>query len=484
MNLKNPNLFRQQCYIDGNWIDADSQQVLNVYNPVDNSLLGTVPKLEVVETQRAINAANQAWSAWRHKTAKERAQILRRWYELVLEHHEDLARIMTLEQGKPITESRNEISYGASFIEWFAEEAKRAYGDIIPATVTDQRILVLKQPIGVVAAITPWNFPSAMITRKCAPALAAGCTVVIKVSSETPFSGLALAELATQAGIPAGVFNVITGSAQAIGAELANNPLVRKLSFTGSTAVGKQLMQQCVSTVKKLSLELGGNAPFIVFDDADIDAAVDGAIAAKFRNMGQTCVCANRIYVHDTLYKTFAEKFTYAVKNLKVGNGLLEDIHQGPLINAAAMTKVEKHITDAVVKGAKISCGGKRHRLGNNYYEPTVLTDVNDEMLIAKEETFGPVAALFKFQSEAEVIARANATEFGLAAYFYGRDIGRIWRVAEGLEYGIVGINTGIISNEVAPFGGIKESGIGREGSKYGLEEYLEIKYLCLGGVN
>jgi succinate-semialdehyde dehydrogenase/glutarate-semialdehyde dehydrogenase len=444
-------------------------------------VIGSVPKLGTEETRRAIVAANHAWSSWRAKTAKERAQLLRRWYELILENKEDLAQIMTIEQGKPITESRSEINYGAAFIEWFAEEGKRAYGDVIPATVEGQHLVVIKQPIGVVAAITPWNFPNAMITRKCAPALAAGCTVVVKASSETPYSALALAVLAERAGIPAGVFNVITGPAQIIGQELTANPLVRKLSFTGSTAVGKLLMRQCADTVKKVSLELGGNAPFIVFDDADLDAAVAGAMASKFRNTGQTCVCANRIFVQDKVYASFTEKLLQVVKKLKIGNGLQEDVQQGPLINMAAVEKVEKHIADALSKGAKLVCGGQRNKLGGTFFDPTILTEVTANMLVAHEETFGPLAPLFRFKEDADVIAMANATEFGLASYFYARDIARVWRVAEDLEYGMVGINTGIVSNEVAPFGGVKESGIGREGSKYGLEEYLEIKYLCMG---
>lgn len=481
MQLQNTKLFRQQCYINGAWVDADSKETMAVNNPFDNSKVGTVPKLGVAETRRAIEAADKAWPVWRVKTAKERAQILRRWYDLIMENKEDLARLMTIEQGKPIVESRNEINYGAAFIEWFGEEAKRAYGDIIPPTVEGQHLLVIKQPVGVVAAITPWNFPHAMITRKCAPALAAGCTLVVKAPSATPFSALALAELATQAGIPAGVFNVITGSADVIGSELTTNPLVCKLAFTGSTEVGKLLMQQCASTVKKISLELGGNAPFIVFNDADLDAAVAGVIASKFRNTGQTCVCANRILVQADIYTAFAEKLVQAVQKLKVGNGLQEEVQQGPLINSAAVEKVTKHIEDARNKGAKIMLGGKPHALGSTFFEPTVLTDVTADMLVAHEETFGPLAPLFRFEKEEDAIRLANATEFGLAAYFYARDIGRVWRVAEGLESGMVGINTGIVSNEVAPFGGVKESGMGREGSKYGLEEFLEIKYLCMG---
>ncbi len=481
MQLTNSKLFHQQCYINGQWLDADDKKTSDVINPADGIKIGTVPDVGVTETRRAIEAAHVAFNVWRKKTAKERAQILRQWFDLILQNREDLARIMTLEQGKPITESRNEINYGAAFIEWFAEEGKRAYGDVIPPTIAGQHLITIKQPIGVVSAITPWNFPHAMITRKCAPALAAGCTIVIKAPSNTPYSALALAELAQQAGIPPGVFNVITGTPQPIGNEMTSNPLVRKISFTGSTAVGKLLMQQSASTVKKLSLELGGNAPFIVFDDADLDAAVTGALASKFRNTGQTCVCANRLLIHDKVYDAFTEKLVAAVKKLKIGNGLEEDSQLGPLISMAAVTKVEKHIADATSKGAKIVYGGKRHALGGSFFEPTILTGVTRDMIISCEETFGPVAPLFKFKDENEAIALANHTEFGLAAYFYSRDIGRVWRIAEALESGMVGINTGIISNEVAPFGGVKESGIGREGSKYGLEEFLEIKYLCMG---
>jgi succinate-semialdehyde dehydrogenase/glutarate-semialdehyde dehydrogenase len=435
------------------------------------------------ETRRAIEAAERAWAAWRAKTGKERAAIMRRWYDLVMANQDDLAVIMTSEQGKPLAESRGEVVYGASFIEWFAEEAKRVYGDTIPQHQPDKRIVVIKQGIGVVAAITPWNFPNAMITRKCAPALAAGCPVVIKPATATPLSALALAELAERAGIPKGVFNVVTGSAKEIGGEMSTNPIVRKLSFTGSTEIGKLLMAQCAGTVKKVSLELGGNAPFIVFDDADIDAAVEGAIASKYRNTGQTCVCANRLLVQDKVYGTFADKLAAAVGKLKVGNGLEAGVSQGPLIDMNAVEKVEAHIADAVGKGAKVVAGGRRHALGGTFFEPTILADVTPAMAVAREETFGPVAPLFRFKTEEEAIQMANDTEFGLAAYFYGRDIGRVWRVAEALEYGIVGINTGIISTEVAPFGGVKESGIGREGSKYGLDDFLEIKYLCMGGV-
>jgi succinate-semialdehyde dehydrogenase/glutarate-semialdehyde dehydrogenase len=481
MNLTNPTLFKQQCYINGQWVNADSNKTFPVQNPFDLTTLGTVPDCGVEETRRAIEAANKAWLKWRAFTAKERADLMWRWAELISKNKEDLALLMTLEQGKPITEARGEIDYANSFIEWFAEEGRRIYGDVIPSNKNNQHLIVIKQPVGVVAAITPWNFPTAMITRKCAPALAAGCTIIIKPAEETPFSALALAALAEEVGIPAGVFNVITGTPEKIGGEMTTNPLVRKLSFTGSTVVGKLLMQQCSSTVKKISLELGGNAPFIVFDDANVDEAVAGAMASKFRNTGQTCVCANRIYVQDKIYDAFAEKLTKAVQSLKVGNGLEATTQQGPLINQAAIEKVKAHIADAVAKGAKIICGGKPSTLGKLFFEPTVLTEVNANMLIAKEETFGPVAPLFRFKTEEEVIHLANDTPYGLAAYFYSQDVHRVWRIAEALEYGMVGINQGIISTEVAPFGGIKESGIGREGSKYGIEEYVEMKYLCMG---
>jgi len=482
--LKDAKLFRQQCYIDGAWIDADDKATLTVVNPANGSIVGSVPRLGAAETRRAIEAANAAWPAWRAKTAKERSAILRKWFDLMMQNQEDLAVLMTMEQGKPLAESKGEIAYGASFIEWFAEEGKRVYGDTIPAQFGDRRIVVIKQPIGVCAAVTPWNFPNAMITRKAGPALAAGCTMVIKPASQTPFSALALCELAERAGIPKGVLSVITGSAAAIGGELTGNPLVRKFTFTGSTEIGKQLMAQCAATVKKVSLELGGNAPFIVFDDADLDAAVEGAIASKYRNTGQTCVCANRFYVQDGVYEAFSRKLADKVSQMKVGNGLEPDVVQGPLIDAKAVVKVEEHIADAVGKGAKVVVGGKRHALGGTFFEPTVLADVTSKMAVAHEETFGPVAPLFRFKTEAELAAAANATEYGLAAYFYSRDIGRIWRTAEALEFGIVGINVGIISTEVAPFGGMKESGIGREGSKYGMEEFLEVKYLCMGGLD
>ena len=482
-NLGDMSLFRQQCYVDGKWIDADSGETLEVTNPANGDLLGTVPKLGAAETRRAVEAAERAWPAWRGLLAKERANILRKWYDLMLENQEDLAVLMTLEQGKPLAESKGEIVYGSSFVEWFAEEAKRVYGDTIPQHQGDKRIVVIKQPIGVVAAITPWNFPNAMITRKCAPALAAGCPVVIKPATATPYSALALAELAERAGIPAGVVNILTGGAREVGGELTGNPTVRKLSFTGSTEVGKVLMQQCAGTVKKVSMELGGNAPFLVFDDADIDAAVEGAMMSKYRNTGQTCVCANRILVQDSVYEEFSQKLAKAAGALKVGFGLDEGVGQGPLIDQAALEKVEEHVEDAVSKGAKVLTGGARHELGGTFYQPTVLTEVTTQMKVTREETFGPVAPLFRFKTEEEGIALANDTEFGLAAYFYARDMGRIWRVGEGLETGIVGINTGIISTEVAPFGGVKESGVGREGSKYGMDDFLEIKYLCMGGV-
>jgi succinate-semialdehyde dehydrogenase/glutarate-semialdehyde dehydrogenase len=446
-------------------------------------VLGTVPKMGAGETHRAIEAANGALPEWRARTAKERAAVLRRWYELMLENQEDLARLMTAEQGKPLTESRGEIVYGASFVEWFAEEGKRVYGDTIPPHQADKRIVVIKQPIGVVASITPWNFPIAMITRKCAPALAVGCTVVAKPATATPYSALALAELGERAGIPRGAFNVVTGGAGEIGGELTSNPIVRKLTFTGSTEIGKVLMAQCAQTVKKVSLELGGNAPFIVFDDADLDAAVEGAIASKYRNTGQTCVCANRLLVQDGVYDEFAGRLSQAVSGLKVADGFEDGAQQGPLIDMAAVEKVEAHIADAVAKGARVALGGKRHALGGSFFEPTILVDVTPEMAVSREETFGPVAPLFRFKTDAEAIAMANDTEFGLAAYFYSRDMARIWRTSEAIEYGIVGINTGIISTEVAPFGGVKESGIGREGSKYGTEEFLEVKYLCMGGI-
>ncbi|EAX8736909.1 NADP-dependent succinate-semialdehyde dehydrogenase [Salmonella enterica] len=481
MQLNDSTLFRQQAFIDGDWRDARSGDVIPVSNPANGKPLGNVPKMGAEEARDAIDAANRALPAWRALTAKERATILRRWFNLMMEHQDDLARLMTLEQGKPLAEAKGEISYAASFIEWFAEEGKRIYGDTIPGHQADKRLLVIKQPIGVTAAITPWNFPSAMITRKAGPALAAGCTMVLKPASQTPFSALALAELAQRAGIPAGVFNVVTGSAGDIGGEMTSNPLVRKLSFTGSTEIGRQLMEQCAKDIKKVSLELGGNAPFIVFDDADLDKAVEGALASKFRNAGQTCVCANRLYVQDSVYDRFAEKLQQAVEKLRIGDGLQSDVAIGPLIDEKAVAKVQEHIADALEKGARIITGGEAHKLGGNFFQPTILADVPDNAKVAKEETFGPLAPLFRFSDETEVIRQANDTEFGLAAYFYARDLSRVFRIGEALEYGIVGINTGIISNEVAPFGGIKASGLGREGSKYGIEDYLEIKYMCIG---
>ena len=484
LQLKDPSLFRQQCYVDGKWVDADSKATLDVHNPADGTLIGTIPNMGGAETKRAIEAANAAWPAWRVKTAKERSIILRKWFDLIMANQEDLAVLMTTEQGKPLSESRVEITYGASFIEWFAEEGKRIYGDTIPQHQPDKRIVVIKQPIGVCAAVTPWNFPNAMITRKVGPALAAGCTMVIKPASYTPYSALALCELAERAGIPKGVVSVVTGASGPIGKELTSNPIVRKFTFTGSTEVGKLLMAQCAGTVKKVSLELGGNAPFIVFDDADIDAAIEGAMASKFRNTGQTCVCSNRFFVQENVYDKFAQKLSEKVAALKVGNGIEDGVMQGPLIDMKGVEKVEEHIADAIAKGARVVTGGKRHSKGGTFFEPTVLADVKTNMKVTHEETFGPVAPLFRFKTEQELIKLANDTEYGLASYFYSRDIGRIWRVAEALEYGMVGINVGIISNEIAPFGGVKESGIGREGSKYGIEEFLEVKYLCMGGID
>ena len=481
MRLTNPALFRQHCVINGAWVPAHSGATLDVENPATGERLGSVPNAGRDETRDAIAAAAAAFPAWRARTGKERAALLRAWFDLIMQNQEDLATLMTLEQGKPLAESRGEVAYGAAFIEWFAEEAKRTYGDIIPGHARDKRILVTKEPIGVVGCITPWNFPIAMITRKVGPALAAGCTTVVKPASQTPFSALALAALAEQAGLPPGVLNVVTGAARDIGGELTSNPLVRKISFTGSTEVGKLLMAQSSATVKKLSLELGGNAPFIVFDDADLDAAVEGAIVSKYRNSGQTCVCANRLLVQAPVYDAFAARLSAAVSRLKVGSGLEPGVTQGPLIDEAAVAKVEAHIADALAKGATLLRGGHRTAPGGRFFEPTVLTGATEAMAIAREETFGPVAPLFRFETEADAIRMANATEFGLAAYFYGRDIGRIFRVAEALEYGIVGVNTGLISTEVAPFGGVKESGIGREGSKYGIDDYLVVKYLCLG---
>ena len=484
MQLKDQALLREAAYIDGAWVGADDGARFDVTNPADGSRIAAVPNMGAAETRRAIAAADAALPAWRARTAKERAVILRKWFELIMAAQEDLAVLMTSEQGKPLAESRGEVAYGASFIEWFAEEGKRVYGDVIPAHGADKRIVVLKEPIGVVAAVTPWNFPIAMITRKCGPALAAGCTIVIKPAEDTPLCALALAELAERAGVPRGVFNIVTTmKAPEVGGELTANPTVRKLSFTGSTAVGKLLMSQCSATVKKVSLELGGNAPFIVFDDADLDAAVAGAIASKYRNAGQTCVCANRLLVQDGIYDAFAARLAEAVAQLKVGPGLTGETQQGPLINQDAVAKVEELLVDATAKGARVVLGGKRHSLGHGFFEPTIVTDVTPAMRVAREEIFGPVAPLFRFHTEEEAVQMANHTEFGLAAYFYARDIARVWRGAEKLEYGIVGINEGIISTEVAPFGGVKESGIGREGSKYGIEDYLEVKYLCLGGI-
>ncbi len=484
MKLEDPSLFRQQCYIDGAWVDADGGDTMAVNNPATEETLGTVPRMGASETRRAIEAANTAYPAWRKRTAKERSAILREWYNLMLAHKEDLAVLMTSEQGKPLAESQGEIMYAASFLEWFAEEGKRVYGDTIPQPMEDWRIVVLKEPVGVCGAITPWNFPAAMITRKVGPALAAGCTMVVKPASQTPYSALAMAELAERAGVPAGVFSVLTGNSAEIGGELTGNPIVRKITFTGSTEVGKLLMTQSAGTVKKVSMELGGNAPFVVFDDADIDAAVEGAMASKFRNSGQTCVCANRILVQSGVYDAFADKLSRAVAEMRVGNGLETGVNQGPLIDGSAVAKVEEHIADAVGKGARVVVGGSRHSLGGTFFEPTVLADVTTEMAVTSEETFGPVAPLFRFETEEQAIAMANDTEFGLASYFYSRDIGRIWRVAEAIESGLVGVNVGVMSTEVAPFGGFKESGVGREGSKYGIEDYLEIKYVCMGGIS
>ena len=482
--LKDASLFREQCYIDGRWTDADGGGSHEVANPATGRPLGSVPKMGAAETRRAIEAADKAWPAWRSKTAKERSAILRKWAELQMANIDDLALIMTSEQGKPLAEARGEITIGAAYVEWFAEEARRVYGDVIPTISNDRRLLAIKQPVGVCAAVTPWNFPSSMITRKVSPALAAGCTVVSKPAEATPYSALALAVLAERAGFPPGVLNILTGNAKAIGGEMTSNPTVRKLSFTGSTEVGRLLMQQVASTVKKISLELGGNAPFIVFDDADLDAAADGAIVSKYRNTGQTCVCANRLFVQESVYDAFAAKLAERVRALKVGAGTEAGVTQGPLINQAALDKVEEHVADATSHGARVVAGGKRHALGGTFYEPTVLAEVTPEMKIFREETFGPVAPLIRFRDDAEVIELANRTEFGLASYFYSRDIGRIWRVAEALDYGMVGVNTGLITTEVAPFGGVKQSGLGREGSKYGIDEYVEVKYICMGGVD
>ena len=483
VSLKDPDLFRQQAYLSGFWCDADNGATAEVNNPATGEILGTVPMMGVAETRRAIAGAKNAWGDWRRRTAKERSVILRKWHDLMLANVDDLGTLMTAEQGKPLAESKGEIAYAAGFIEWFAEEAKRVYGDTIPSPWSDRRLVVIKEPIGVCAAVTPWNFPAAMITRKLGPALAAGCPMITKPALATPFSALALAVLGERAGVPPGVFSVLTGSSREIGGEMTSNPDVRKLTFTGSTEVGRTLMRQSAETIKKLSLELGGNAPFIVFNDADLDAAVAGAIASKYRNTGQTCVCVNRIYVQSGVYDEFAAKLVKAVEGLKVGNGLEAGVTQGPLIDASAVEKVEEHIQDALSRGARVITGGKRHSLGGSYFEPTVLADVPNDALVAKEETFGPLAPLFRFETDDEVLQLANDTEFGLASYFYSQDISRVWRVAEGLESGMVGINTGLLSTEVAPFGGVKQSGLGREGSRYGLDEFLEIKYLCFGGI-
>ncbi|WP_293392560.1 NAD-dependent succinate-semialdehyde dehydrogenase [Nevskia sp.] len=481
LKLKDPTLLRQQCLIGGEWIGGEA--TIEVHNPATGVLLATVPKLGSQETRAAIEAANAAWPAWRARTAKDRAGLLRTWFNLIMANQEDLAQLMTAEQGKPLSESRTEIAYAASFIEWFAEEGKRTYGDVIPPTLVGQRLVITKEPVGVCAAITPWNFPAAMITRKVGPALAAGCTMVVKPASQTPLSALALMVLAERAGIPAGVLSVVTGAASEVGTEMATNPLVRKLTFTGSTEVGRTLMGQTAATIKKVSMELGGNAPFIVFDDADLDAAVEGAIISKYRNAGQTCVCSNRIYVQAGVYEAFATKFVAAVQKLTVGDGAVDGVKIGPLIDDKAVTKIEEHIHDALAKGGSLLAGGKRHALGGSFFEPTVIANATQDMLVAREETFGPLAPLFRFETEEEAIAMANDTEFGLASYFYARDVGRVWRVSGALEYGMVGVNTGLISNEVAPFGGVKQSGLGREGSHYGIEDYLVVKYTCMAGL-
>jgi succinate-semialdehyde dehydrogenase/glutarate-semialdehyde dehydrogenase len=482
--LKDPSLLRQQCYVDGQWIDADDGGSMPVIDPATGIPIGTAPVMRAAETKRAIDAANRAWPTWRGKTAKERSMILRKWNDLMLANVDDLALILTSEQGKPLAEAKGEVTIGAAYVEWFAEEARRVYGDVIPTIANDRRLVVVKEPVGVCAAITPWNFPCSMITRKVSPALAAGCTVVIKPAEATPYSAFALAELAHRAGFPPGVLNVITGDAPSIGGEMCANPIVRKVSFTGSTEVGRLLMRQVAPTIKKISLELGGNAPFIVFDDADLDAAAEGAMISKYRNAGQTCVCANRFFVHAAVYDAFAAKLVKRVEALKVGPGTRSGVTQGPLINAEAVDKVDAHLRDAKANGANVATGGKRHALGGTFYEPTVLTGVTPGMQIFREETFGPVAPLIRFNDDAEVVELANRTEFGLAAYFYSRDIGRIWRVAEALEYGMVGVNTGLITTEVAPFGGMKQSGLGREGAKYGIDEFVEVKYVCFGGVD
>jgi len=481
--LKDPQLFRDRAYVDGAWVEADSRKRFDVDNPADGSIIGSVPDMGVAEARRAIDAANAALPAWRAMSARQRSQILRKWYDLIMANADDLALILTTEQGKPLAEAKGEIVYGASFVEWFAEEAKRVYGDVIPSPLPDRRQIVIKQPIGVCAAITPWNFPTAMITRKVAPGLAVGCTFVLKPAEQTPFSALALAELAERAGIPKGVLNIITGDAPAIGKEMCESPIVRKVTFTGSTEVGRILMRQSADTIKKLSLELGGNAPFIVFDDADLDAAAEGALASKYRNAGQTCVCANRIYVQESVYDAFAAKLAEKVRAFKVGRGNEQGVTIGPLIDRNAIAKVEEHVADATAKGAKVMMGGKRHALGGLFYEPTILTDVTPQMKVSREETFGPVAPLYRFKTDQEVVELANNTEFGLASYFYARDVGRVFRVAESIESGMVGINVGILANEVVPFGGVKQSGLGREGSKYGVEEFLEVKLMVVGGI-
>jgi len=483
-SLQDADLLRHQAFIGGRWCDADDGATFDVTNPATGETLGTVPKMGAAETRRAIEAAKNAFTSWRRRPAKDRSALLRRWYDLIVENVDDLGKLMTAEQGKPLGEAKGEVLYAASFIEWFAEEAKRVYGDTIPSPWNDRRLVVIKEPIGVCAAITPWNFPAAMITRKAGPALASGCTMVAKPAESTPLSALALAVLAERAGIPAGVLNVLTGDPRNIGGEMTSNPDVRKVTFTGSTEVGRILMKQSADTIKKLSLELGGNAPFIVFDDADLDAAVEGAIVSKYRNAGQTCVCANRLLIQSGVYDAFAEKLVAAVKELKVGNGFEPDVLQGPLIDQSAVEKIEDHIQDAVSKGARVLLGGKRHALGRTFFEPTVLANVTPKMKVAREETFGPLAPLFRFERDEDAIHLANDTEFGLASYFYSRDVGRIWRSAEGLESGMVGINTGLISNEVAPFGGVKQSGLGREGSYHGMEEFIEVKYLCFGGLD
>lgn len=484
MKLSDTALLKDKAYIDGAWVDADSGETFDVKNPATGEVIATLPNMGAAETRRAIEASEAAFANWRALVANDRSKVLKRWYQLIMEAQEDLAQILTAEMGKPLAEARGEIAYGASFIEWFAEEGKRVYGDVIPQPQSDKRIVVLKQPIGVVAAITPWNFPNAMITRKVAPALAVGCPVVVKPAAETPLSALALAELAERAGLPKGLLNIVVGTkSRDIGGEMCGNDTVRKLTFTGSTEVGRILMRQCADDIKKVSLELGGNAPFIVFDDADIDAAVEGAMASKYRNSGQTCVCANRLYVQAGVYDMFVDKLAAKVAEMKVGNGAEDGVVQGPLINVEAVEKVEEHIEDALSKGGELVAGGKRHAMGGSFFEPTLIRNVTKAMKVAREETFGPVAPVFKFEDEADVIAQANDTEFGLASYFYANNLSRVWRVAEALEYGMVGINTGILSTEVAPFGGVKQSGLGREGSRYGIDDYVEVKYLCMAGI-